>query len=245
MATTDKKIILMPSPVAWMFKITGATTEPVVSAAITETYLFDNLAKGGKVIVYNPLGSETTGENLDILRADGGITRFPKFNLVLDGTDEKDITPADQSDDATKKGRFELITNEAPLPNSINSMTAFVKSVKDDIDALWLVVIGTGFTYNSRELATPKVDGWVYQIGKIVNDIELDFSENMTLKLDIESYKCKLAGVDAALLELVDFTPITWKGKGVTFEPAVLLEADCDDLIEGKVVIKTGHAYTY
>jgi len=246
--TTDKKMILMPTPVAWAFKITGATTDPVAAAAVTETYLFDNLAKGGKVIDYNPKSSESSGEFQDFVRADGGIIRFPKFNLVIDGKDESDITPADQATDATKKGRIELVTNEAPLPNTINSMSAFIAMNKEAMekDTLWLIVVGVGYSWQSGFVeGTPKVDGWVYMLGKLVNDIEIEMSDNFTQKLFFDSYKCSIADVDSDLLQLVDFTPITWKGKGVTFSPVDVVEADCDALLDGKVVIKPGITYSY
>jgi hypothetical protein len=248
MSTTDKKMILMPTPVAWAFKITGATTEPVAAAAIVETYLFDNLAKGGKVIDYNPKGSEASGEFKDFIRNDGAIVRFPKFNLVLDGKDESDITPSDQASDATKKGRIELITNEAPLPNSINSMSAFIAMNKAEIkaDTLWLIVVGVGYSWQSGFVeTTPKVDGWVYMLGKMVNDIEIAQDDNFTQKMDFDSYKCTLNDVDAALLEAATFTPITWKGKNKTFQPVALTTADCTALLEGEVLLKPGITYSY
>lgn len=245
MATTDKRIILMPSPFAWMHELIAGSTEPLVTAAVNETFRFDNLAKGGRIAMKNPAGADQGGENVDIVRADGAITRFGKFNLVLDGTDESDITPADASDDNTGLGTIEIITNEAPLPTTINSWTAFIKTLKEKVGSLWLITVATGFTYASRELATPKVDGWIRMIGKITNDLELDLSENQTLKLTFDSYKANLTDVDNTLLALTDFTAINWKGKGKNFTPPDLTSGEADDLLLGKVVVKTDVTYTY
>lgn len=228
--TTDKLIRLYGSPFAWVHLINAG--------ALSELWKFDNLQNPS--YKFTKPGTDTGGENIDIQRADGAIIRFPKKSLILSGIDETDITPADASSDATSKGEITLVINEAP--SSSASYTAFLKSIKDNYDKMFLITLGTGYSYQQSISATRKPDGWAYMIGKINNDIEQTLDSNPgTTTLTFVSYTN--SGLDASDLTADDlFTTQKLKlggtGKDVDgIKPKTISADDATKLLAGDIVI--------
>ncbi|MBS4000916.1 MAG: hypothetical protein KGZ71_10595 [Desulfobulbaceae bacterium] len=237
--TTDKKIILTGSPFAWIHKIENED--------LSELWKFNNLQSSTYKIL-KPGSSSQGSENIDINRADGAIWRFPKTNLILSGEDESDITPADASSDASNKGEITLVINEAPIES--NSWTAFIKQLKDNMDAKFLITIGTGYSHKARTDATlRKPDGFIHMIGKVNNDLEQQLN-NSPASITITFVSYKNSGLEATDLTAVSlFTAITWKlgGTGKDIEgikPPDLLSTDAERLLTGDVVVVTNITYS-
>ena len=236
--TTDKKIILTGSPFAWVHKINAG--------ALTELWKFNNLQSSTYKILKPD--SSASSDSIDINRADGAIWRFPKTNLILSGIDETDITPAGTSSDATNKGEITLVVNEAPIES--NSWTAFIKQLKDNMDAKFLITIGTGYSHKARtDAALRKPDGFIHMIGKINNDLEQQLNNNpASISITFVSYKN--SGLDEADLTVENlFTAITWKlggtGKDVDgIKPPDIISGDAQKLLEGDVVVVTNITYS-
>jgi len=230
--TMDNLIRLYGSPFAWVCLI-----NPDGTPKVTEQWLFDNLQNPSYKIT-KP-GSDTGGENIDIARADGATIRFTKKNLIISGEDETDITPADASSDATGKGEITLVTNEANV--GATSFTSFIADIKANYDALFLVVLGTGYSYQQSISADRKPDGWVYMIGKINNDIEQTLDANPgTVTLTFVSYKASGAIAKTDLTSL-NFTSQTLKlggsGKNKTgIAPEDIADGVADSLLSGDIV---------
>lgn len=237
--TTDKKIILTGSPFAWIHKIENED--------LSELWKFNNLQSSTYKIL-KPGSSSQGSENIDINRADGAIWRFPKTNLILSGEDESDITPADASSDASNKGEITLVINEAPIES--NSWTAFIKQLKDNMDAKFLITIGTGYSHKARTDATlRKPDGFIHMIGKVNNDLEQQLN-NSPASITITFVSYKNSGLEATDLTAVSlFTAITWKlgGTGKDIEgikPPDLLSTDAERLLTGDVIVVTNITYS-
>ncbi|MBX3043178.1 MAG: hypothetical protein KIT33_07680 [Candidatus Kapabacteria bacterium] len=237
--STDKKIILTGSPFAWIHKIENED--------LSELWKFNNLQSSTYKIL-KPGSSSQGSENIDINRADGAIWRFPKTNLILSGEDESDITPADASSDASNKGEITLVINEAPIES--NSWTAFIKQLKDNMDAKFLITIGTGYSHKARTDATlRKPDGFIHMIGKVNNDLEQQLN-NSPASITITFVSYKNSGLEATDLTAVSlFTAITWKlgGTGKDIEgikPPDLLSTDAERLLTGDVVVITNITYS-
>ena len=237
--SSDKKIILTGSPFAWVHKIDAG--------AITELWKFNNLQSSTYKIL-KPGSSAQSSDNIDINRADGAIWRFPKTNLILSGVDETDITPAGSSSDATNKGEITLVTNEAAIES--NSPTAFIKSVKDNLDSIFMITIGTGYSHKARtDLTLRKPDGFIHMIGKINNDLEQQLNNSPTsLTMTFVSYKnSTIEETDLTVTSL--FTAITWKlggtGKDVDgIKPPDIISGDAQKLLLGEVVVVTNITYS-
>lgn len=227
--TSNQKIILSGTPFAWVHKIT--------SGAISALWQFENLASSSYKIT-KP-GSESGGENIDITRADGAIIRFPKKSLIIDGKDGADITPADASSDATGKGEITLVINEAAKTST--SWTSFLKDIKTNFDSLFLVTIGTGYTYNQSVSAGRAPDGYVHMIGKINTDVEQTLDSNpATVSLTFVSYGN--SGLDASDLSGAVFADLTLNlggtGKDVeSIKPASISAGDATILLDGDILI--------
>lgn len=237
--TTDKKIILTGSPFAWIHKIENED--------LSELWKFNNLQSSTYKIL-KPGSSSQGSENIDINRADGAIWRFPKTNLILSGEDESDITPADASSDASNKGEITLVINEAPIES--NSWTAFIKQLKDNMDAKFLITIGTGYSHKARtDVTLRKPDGFIHMIGKVNNDLEQQLN-NSPASITITFVSYKNSGLEATDLTAVSlFTAITWKlgGTGKDIEgikPPDLLSTDAERLLTGDVVVVTNITYS-
>ncbi len=237
--STDKKIILTGSPFGWVHLIDNG--------ALTELWKFNNLQSSTYKIL-KPGTTSSSSDNIDINRADGAIWRFPKTNLILSGIDETDITPADASSDATSKGEITLVANEAPVES--NSWTAFIKAVKDKMDAKFMVTIGTGYSHKARTDATlRKPDGFIHMIGKINNDLEQQLNNNpASLTMTFVSYKNSgLEESDFTATNL--FTAITWKlggtGKDVEgIKPPDIVAGEAQKLLLGDVAVVTNIIYS-
>lgn len=237
--STDKKIILTGSPFGWVHLIDNG--------ALTELWKFNNLQSSTYKIL-KPGTTSSSSDNIDINRADGAIWRFPKTNLILSGIDETDITPADASSDATSKGEITLVANEAPVES--NSWTAFIKAVKDKMDAKFMVTIGTGYSHKARTDATlRKPDGFIHMIGKINNDLEQQLNNNpASLTMTFVSYKNSgLEESDFTATNL--FTAITWKlggtGKDVEgIKPPDIVAVEAQKLLLGDIAVVTNIIYS-
>ncbi len=236
-ATTNKKIILKGFPYLSM--------QEIVAGAISPCYTFNN-TKSVTCKLPAPSTSSSSSDNLDIVRSDGAIIRFPKTSLVLSGIDESDITPAAASSDATGKCEIDVVLNEAAVET--NSMTAMFKALKEKRDSLWLVTIATGLSHEAETNATlRKPDGFVHMIGKISNDIEQQYADApTTLALNFVSYTN--SGLDEAKLTGVVFTPVTWKkggtGKDVTaITPPAITSEGAANLLAGDCEIVTNITY--
>lgn len=236
--TVPKRVIISNAPFAWIHRIQAGTP-----GTISELYRFNNLADGKIKIAVAEQSS--SGDNIDIKRGDGAVWRFSKFNLVLSGVDESDITPASQGADATGKCTVTLTTNEAPLPTTINSMTLWLKDVVAKKGDLMMITVPVGFTYDGRT-SQGKCDGWLHVLGKLNNDLELATNDSpSTISLEYVSYKCTLSGVTAEIIEAATFTGVTWKGKAITITPPSLSAGDGDVLMDGDIVLAADATYTY
>jgi hypothetical protein len=237
--TTDKKIILSGSPFGWIHKID--------SGALTELWKFNNLQSSTYKIL-KPGSSSQSSDNIDINRADGAIWRFPKTNLILSGIDETDITPAGTSSDATSKGEITLVANEAPM--ELNSWTAFIKALKENLDGKFLITIGTGYSHKARtDTSLRKPDGFIHMIGKISNDIEQQLNNSpASLTMTFVSYKDSTIE-ETDLTGTTLFGEITWKlggtGKDVEgIKPPAIVSTDAQKLLEGDVAVITNIVYS-
>jgi len=244
--TMPKKIILHGLPIAWMHKLT-----PGSPATIAETYIFDNLGDGGKLSLANPANEDTGTTYVEVKRGDGAVLKTPKFTLELSIEDESDITPATASNDASGKGTITLVVNEAPKPNTIKSWTAFLESLRSNFDSVWLVTIPLGMSFESRNLATPKADGYAYMLAKINSNIEHTMGENpSSISIELVSYKgSAVAGLTEAILAgaTLTYTAADWKGKGVTFSPPDVDAGGATKLFAGEVLLleDAGSSYTF
>ena len=236
--TTDKKIILTGSPFAWVHKVDAG--------ALIELWKFDNLQSTTYKIM-KPGATSQSGENIDINRADGAIWRFPKTNLVLSGIDETDITPAAASSDATGKGEITLVINEAPL--SANSWTAFIKTLKDELNSLFLITIGTGYSHKARtDITLRKPEGFVHLIGKINNDVEQQLN-NSPLSISLTFVSYANSGLDEADLTSTSlFTAITWKlggsGDVTGIKPPDITSGGATTLLSGDILVVPATTYS-
>jgi hypothetical protein len=236
--TVNKRLILSGAPFGWLHEL--ATGAP---GTITSLWRFDNL-QSAQIKALIP-GDQQSGENIDINRADGAIWRFSKYNLVLSGEDETDITPASASSDATGKGEITLVTNEAPLPTTINSWTAWLESLKGKFNSLFMLTVPTGFTLHSRD-TQKKVDGYAHMLCKLSTGIDLQLNNNPgSLSLTFVSYKNSLAGLTGTIIEAATFTGIVHKGKGDSYAPEALEVGDGDLLLAGNILFKESASYTY
>lgn len=238
--TTDKKIILHAAPMAWLHLASAGS--------LAETFLFDNL-QTAELKLTNPSNDSTEGEKVEIKRGDGAIIQFDKFSLTLSGVDESDITPATASNDASGKGTITLVTNEAPGPNDeVNSWTAFLNLLRQNLDKLWLITLPTGFTYTSRQKVTPEPDGYARMLGKINSDIQQSLSENpSSVSIEFVSYKNPTGTEALASADLtgLTYTGISWKGKSATFTPPTITSDEATDILAGEIVLTASATYTY
>lgn len=231
-----QKVILAGSPFAWVHRIE--------SGAIADEWLFDNLQSSNIKLL--KAGSESAaGENIDINRADGAIWRFNKTSKILDGVTEDDITPADASDTATKKGEITLLINEAP--NELNSWTAFIDELKTYQDSFWFVTIGSGFSHKART-TDKKPEGYYQMIGKISNDIEQALANApTTLSLTFASDSGSELDEDE-LTSGTLYSAMTWKlgnGKDVTgIKPPTITSGEETIILAGDVNIVTDITYS-
>lgn len=260
--TTDKRIIIHGAPFGYMHLITpgakavegGAST---VLGSIAEKFIFDNL--GSIDIKLLKPGGSTAGstEYNDIKRADGALIRSKKYNLSLDLADEHDITDVTAASDATSLGSATMVVNEAPLPTSINSWTAFISLLREYHGAYWLLSIPTGFTFTSR--VDSKVDGWSYMVCKIASDFNWTQAETpSSISIELISYKCPdiIGAADVVvtdtILQAIDYTSVNWKGCNKTFVPdatgTTTNHFAADDLVDikaGKVSLVDAITYSY
>lgn len=244
--TTPKDMIITGGPFGWIhwMKTTGGTA----ALACPETWKFDNLQKPSIKLMMPASSSSSSSSTIDITRADGTITRFPKEALIMDGTTETDITPAAASSDATSKGVFTLVINEAPQGMS---MTAFLKDIQSKISELFLITIATGFSYDGLN-TQGKVDGWAYMLGKLSADIDFDTTQN-TITLVFNSYKMNAttyANITNTILSGITYTALKRKPKATTFAPSsgnsdIILAADATTLMGGDIVLKSSATYVY
>jgi len=244
-ATVAKRSIISMAPFGWIHKITPSPDGGTTPGTIAELYQFDNLAEGSGIKLPIADNQSAGSDNIDITRGDGAIFRFPKFNLILDGETEEDITPAGSDSNSTGKAEVTIVTNEAPLPVTIVSWTAWLADLKLNKDELLLVTMPTGFSYDSRE-NQKKADGYIYVVAKITSDIEQKLGVNPSqITLVLSSNKLGETDIAATDLEAVSYTSIAWKGKGASFTPPALESGDGDVLISGDVVIKESASYEY
>jgi hypothetical protein len=255
--TTDKKIIIKNTSLAWLLKIkytpaTGVVGDVGYVAATYELekkYTFDNLADG-KWTIKQVAADSTSGENIDFNTADGRIIRFDKDQLILAGKDETDITPAATSTDATGLAEIILTINEAPKEAAINGWTAFIADLKENIDAIWCVVIGTGYSYYNHNVSSDKKpDGYAFMFGKISGDIA------STIPLVLTFASNKAIGLATGVLSTVGtivsglFDTIAIKRGGAGNFPAVaptkLSVIGEGKLLEGNIVFDDMVTYTY
>jgi len=230
--TMSTGILFRALPVAWVFEIDQSAN------TVTELWTFDNLQSCNYKIPKNP-DSSSDSETIDINRADGAIIQFPKEELVIDGTNEEDITGS--SGNLTGAGEVTIVANQAPTEQT--SFTAFLMELQEKIDSKFLVIIPTGMSYTDTVSSTPDSEGFLYMIGDITSDIEQELSgEPSSVSITFGAAKPNSAD-DTALGSAIDgITPsaIDWK-RGMTsdaeIQPAFPADAD-DNLIEGKIVIE-------
>ena len=201
--TTNTKILLRGSPFAWIQKVTAG--------ALAAKWSFNNL-QSSTFKLPKASSSSSSSSNTDIKRADGAVWQFPKTNLTLDGITELDITPAAASSDATGLGEITIVINEAAVES--NSWTAMLADIKANKDEIFLVTIGTGFSYKAgTDVTMKKPEGYIHMIGKISNDIDQQFNENPTsITLTFVSYTN--SGLEAIDLTGATFTSLSWKVGG-------------------------------
>lgn len=234
-------IIIEGLPLAWMFLV------PTSAGVPAETFKFDNLASAG----YVPLvPEEAQSANIDIERADGALTRFGKTTLVIDGTDETTVANSAAVGDETLKGEMTLVINEASVESE--SWPAMIASLITNHARDWLVAIPIGFSYETRELATPVSEGYVFMIGRITNNLDqLMSAAPSNLTLTFKSVK-NTALVQANLTGADLFTGIDWK-RGDTTVAAMkptdtgagdLSTDQADDLILGELVVDAEYVHT-
>ncbi|MBE2188567.1 MAG: hypothetical protein KGZ71_09660 [Desulfobulbaceae bacterium] len=239
MTTTDKRIIISGAPFCYIHKL----TEGVPSLLWT----FDNL-QNVQIVMPKADAAAQSSNNLDIQRGDGALFRFKAESLVLSGEDETDITPAEESSDATGKGKIVFTNNEAPLPTSINSFTAWLKNAKDNMESLLLISIATGFTHHGKSTGTPKVDGWARMLCKLNSDIDFTSGANASsIQLEFVSYKNPVGAdaIAAGALEAITFANIAWKGKATNIASPVITAPEEALLLAGDIVLSPDLTYSY
>ncbi len=231
--TTDKKIILSKCPLAWLYKIDESAD------TLTLAYKFDNLSD--VVIKMLIAGSAAGGENTDFTRADGAIVRFPKESLILDGATELQVASDSGGADASGLGEITITTNEADVAST--SWTAFCANLNLNKDAKYLLIVGTGFSYNRTGTgSTRKPDGYAFMIGKITSDIEVT-----SVPLTITFAAQKASGFTmlvAALNTTIGANSIALKRGGASYDATITPkslpatdETAVDSLKKGEIVL--------
>ena len=241
-ATMVNKIILTGSCIGWLHKIDEA------AKTIVESYRFDNLQSSTYKLLKASSESSSSGDKLEINRADTGVIQFPKPTLNIDPLTELAIVSSTGGSDATSKGEITLVTNEAPIES--NSWTAFIKSLQGNMSAKFLITIGTGQSYKTlNDSASKKPDGFVHMIGILTTDIEQQLQNGaVTLSMTFASQKIATdATVKTALTNASLFTAIEWK-RGLatgnpTVKPATIISADADTIIAGDILVLPNITY--
>ena len=240
--STNQKIIIKGSPFGYIHSI--QTVDDVVT--ITEKFAFNNLADS-QAKLPKP-GTTSSGNNTDLVRSDGAKWRFPNPDLILDATDETDITPADITSNSTALGDIVMKINEAPVQS--NSFTKFISDWHLIYrNGLFMATIGTGFSYKAISTsALRKPEGWIHLIGRVTSDTSLDYSEKPT-PFEVTFSTFKNSGLDSAALQAATFTTLTWKlggtGKDVTgITPPAITAGIADLLLAGDLGIVTDIVYS-
>jgi len=234
MATTmDKKIILQGSPYLWLLEVDptkiiaadpDALPTPItrdVEGAIIDTYQFDNL--GDCTYTLKSAASATTSDSITITRSDHTEIHFPKATFTINGVDETEITDVATATDATGLGEIKAIINEAPLTAGVTSWSDFMNKIRTKQDSLWLIIIGTGYSYydfNTASVRRP--DGFMFMFGKISGDLTWTAGASpSTLDLTFIAYK-GTGFVEGDLQEIG--TILTGEGKAITAITPILLK---------------------
>lgn len=235
-----KMSIITKCPFLWMFEITDVAT--AADDALVLKYKFDNAS----AVTFKSLAagsSAASTENIDLTRADGAIFRFPKENLIIDAITETQIASDTGGADASGLGEISATLQEAPVGTS-TSWTSFVAELNANKDKKWLVIVGTGYSYERTGTdSTRKPDGYAYMIGKISSDI--DASEG-NVALTFASQKASGWEVDATeMTTAFSAAGIDLKRGGTGYDvdktlnvPVSLVAADITDLKAGKIVLK-------
>ncbi len=243
----QKNMIIKGSPVAWMYKLTDS--EGSASDALELTYRFDNL-NTQPVAKFISAGNAAGGENIDIARADGGIWRIAKENLVLDLLTENQVIDSGGGADASGLGEITIVTNEAPIASTpFEGWTAFIADLIAKKDDKFLVIIPTGYSATRTGTGnSQKPDGYIYMIGKITNDIEVGSSVPSSLTITFAAQKASDFGVTSKTFTSVT-DGIMIKRGGANYNiaadktvPVALGSTDFAELIKGKIIIKANAA---
>jgi hypothetical protein len=228
-------------PVAWLQLINPNT------AVIDELWRFDNLQSANMKLIRGGAVA-AGGNNIDINRSDGGIIRFPKDSLIINGLDESAVTEsASASVDATGYGEITLVTNEMPIVDSGGeaatdvTWSQFVARLYANKDSLLLIAVPMGFTYASRfESGTHEADGYYYLICKLSSDIDLTANNTpMSLSLTFVSYKITSSIAEATWvtnLQAATPDPILLKLGGsstISLAPPAITAGGAGDLYDG------------
>jgi len=170
--STTQYIPLMGVPAAWLLELTGNATTlavalPSASAGAATRFKFDNLSENPAISL--KLASTAEGNYIDITRADGAIIRFDAISLVLDGTDESDIT--DPAEESTNKAEITITTNEGDVDSS--TWTEFYAKMYGKQGSYFLLVVPTAFTYDGRvNQASGNADGFIFCVVKLTSDMD-------------------------------------------------------------------------
>lgn len=231
--TMDKKIILQGSPYLWLLEVdptkiiaADPDAEPAVvrsvEGAIIDTYQFDNLGDCTYTLK-SAAAANTSGDSITITRSDHTEIRFPKATFTINGVDETEITDVATAADATGLGEIKAIINEAPLTAGVTSWSDFMNKIRTKQDSLWLIIIGTGYSYYDFNMASVRrPDGFMFMLGKISGDLAWTAGASpSTLDLTFIAYKG--TGFVAGDLQAAG-TILTGTGEAITAITPILLK---------------------
>ena len=250
--TMATNIILTGGKTAWVFKVTSSSTSAVNYFTFTPEWFFKNCKETKYTLP--PSASATSSDNIDITHGDGSITRFAKESKIVNGISENADTSSSSSSGNSSSYSMSIQTNEAPIrmegsADEVFGMTGFEAELETEKDVLFLIVIGTGYSYNRTGTGqSKKPDGFAYMLGKRSNSIEIALNENpLTPTIEFTAQ-----AVGDAEWDEVNFTAFQFTGLGIDVVlggegkdipgtvniPIDLNSTDIGKLKNGEIVIK-------
>jgi hypothetical protein len=249
MAATSKTIIINGVPAAWATPIkdpgdgTGLILLPqlkfdnITTPVIGFPFAGDAAAAGG-------------GDNIDIVRGDGAIIRFPKDSLTIDGRDETVIAASGGSSaDTAAIGTINFSALQADIDST--NYPAFIKKLKDNRLNYWLVCVPLGENYERRHNSSatdPNAVGYAFLFAKLTGSFNLSVAPQTGAPVALSFTGTKYSGSETngeALLQSALFPPIAIKCVTPAYTPApqpqpspITTPTEAADLLKGDILIK-------